>query len=223
MPRFSRVLSLLALLTLPSLAAAQTFLNVDAQSTDSNVHVTWMLQEGSHSPGYPEWTGFDVVRRSVGDCGPSVTVNSEPFPRTASNEYFEVPPPGKMYEYRVVFVDANRQPVSIPDCFDCQRFGYATFPAFSAPMVQGTLQDLGWALYVTNCPNMCFGPFYVSGPVMETLRQYAGTGQAVRFWGSASCGTLEGCSLAVDHYELAACGVTPTRRSSWGELKTLYR
>jgi hypothetical protein len=150
-------------------------------------------------------------------------VNAQPFPRQASNDYFEVPPPGKMYEYRVVFVDASRQQVTIPDCFDCQRFGYATFPAFSAPMVEGTLQDLGWAFYITNCPNTCFGPFYISGPVMDSLRPYVGTGQALRFWGTAGCGTLEGCSLQVESFELAACGPTPARRSSWGQVKTLYR
>src|SRR5262245_4185656 len=107
----ARALRLLALLLLPSLASAQTYLNVSAQSTASNVHVSWSLQEGSHPGGYPAWTGFDVLRRSVGECGPYATVNAQPFPRQASNDYFEVPPPGKMYEYRVVFVDENRQEV----------------------------------------------------------------------------------------------------------------
>ena len=38
------------------------------------------------------------------------------------------------------------------------------------PVTVGTLQDWGWALYVTPCANTCYHGFYFSGPWVDALR-----------------------------------------------------
>ena len=226
MPRALRCLALSACLSLASvsLCSADTFFTTDVHCGGPSIDVHWSLSESTHPPGYPNWTGIDVQRRPLPGCGPYVTVNPQPFPRVGGEyHYFDTVATGTMYEYRLIFVDANRQEVSVPDCYDCVRGGWGSCPNFSAPVTQGTLEDFGWALFLTPCPGSCYYYFYFEGPFVETLRPYAGNGTVVRLYGTPLCGTVEGCAIQVDHYELANCGVTPARRSSWGQVKTLYR
>jgi hypothetical protein len=202
-------------------------LRSSASCGDGNsITFTWTFTEHSGLPtGHPEWVGYDVYRRTVDDCGAFVRVNDSPYPRTQQSHghtLTEVPPSrATTYEYRLTFVDADRQEVDLGyDCYECARSSWASCPQLSAAVTHGTLEDHG-LLYVMPCG--CYTIGYIEGSAAEQLRQYAGTDQAVRIYGYINCGQTEGCAIFVDHYELAPCLATPARRASWGEVKAIYR
>ena len=223
--------ALLAGLYAVSLAGA---LSTSASCGGASISFSWTFYEDpTHPTGHPEWVGYDVTRRSLPQCGGPVVVTAAPFARvpgiTQSFTYTEWPPtPGTTFEYRVVLVDANRQPVYL-DPASCDLCGsasvnWASCPEFSAPLTQGTLLDLGWALLVQPCADGCYQSFYFSGARAAELRPYAGTGTVLRLFGSAVCGTVEGCAINIDHYDIASCGgPTPVHRASWGRVKAIYR
>lgn len=169
-----------------------------------------------------------MYRRTVDPCGAYVRVNDQPYPRGPtgdSHTYTEMPPAReRTYEYRVAFVDAHRQELDLGyDCFHCAKSGWASCPQFSAPVTHGTLEDWGWALLVRPCA-ACYLEGYISGSSAEDeLRQYAGTDEAVRIYGTVNCATTEGCAFLVDHYEFAACPATPVLHTSWGRVKAIHR
>ena len=222
--------SLIVLAGLHSAAHAGTYFTDASCGDSSHVTVHWTWYEDPQRPtGHPEWLGYDVLRRSLADCGSFVRVNAEPFVRipgaNQSYAYTEAPPASHTtFKYRVIPVDANRQEVSLgASCDLCAEDGWASCPDFSAPLTQGTLLDLGWALVVEPCVDGCHDSFYFSDPRASELRPYAGTDIALRFYGRAACGGVEGCSLEIDHYDLMPCGSTPTVRESWGHTKSVYR
>lgn len=184
-----------------------------------------------HPTEHPEWVGYDVLRRSLNGCSQFVRVNADPFPRVVGEShghtYTEVAPAaGTTYEYRVILVDAYRKEVFLGpgECECLAGIGWASCPSFSAPLTQGTLEDWGWALFVTPCPGTCYRSYYFEGPITEELRPFAGTTTAFRFYGSGYCGTLEGCAMGVARYEMAGCdAITAAPRTTWGRLKILYR
>ena len=137
----------------------------------------------------------------------------------------DVPPlPNVTYAYRVGFVDVARNVVSCAGiCGQCSRLARASAPAISAPITHGRLSDMGWALFITPCATGCYPSFYIEGPIVDELRPYAVSGEALRFWGTEACGTVEGCALEVDHYQVAGCDATPVRHPTWGQLKAIYR
>jgi hypothetical protein len=143
------------------------------------------------------------------------TVHTDPLP--ASNV---------TYEYLVVMVDAQRQDVGYPDVFNDDN-GFASCPAQSAPIATGTIDyDLGWAVQFSSCddsPCTLFG--YIEGPMAEELRPFTGTGTPLRLYGDVHCGTVEGCSIAVDRWEFGECGTTgvPPRLATLGRIKAAYR
>jgi hypothetical protein len=140
----------------------------------SRIDFSWTFYEDPQSPvAHPEWVGYDVYRRSLGNCGPSVRMNVDPFPRvvgaTHSYTYSDFSfSPGTTYQYLLVMVGANRQEVLLdPVSCDCgfgNRYGWASCPEFSGPLTQGTLMDWGWALYVQPCANSCYSGFYFTDP-----------------------------------------------------------
>src|SRR5437867_2535350 len=141
-----------------------------------------------------------------------------------SYTYVDVPPAQETtYEYRVILVDANRQQLDPGGlCGICASEAWVSCPENSAPLTHGTLYDEGWALFVIPCAGSCYPSLYF--PPRVDLRRYAGTDTTVRFYGRASCGSVEGCVMLIDHYEITPCDVsTPTRSSSWGHLKVIYR
>jgi hypothetical protein len=148
----------------PESRGSQTYLNVDAQSTASNVHVNWQLQEGE---SIRPTIRVDRFRRAAALGRRLRTVRHgetrSRFPRQASNDYFEVPRREDVRE-TVVFVDASRQQVTIPDCFDCQRFGYATFPAFSRRWSRARSRISAGRSTSRTARTRAFGPFYICGP-----------------------------------------------------------
>ncbi len=226
-------LALLAALgAAPRGASAYGYLNSYAACSDSTVVVfQWTFHDDPAAPAQAAWVGFDVVRRTVGDCSPYVRVNDQPFLRTPGAtevfEFVEPTPVGRaLLEYHVVPVDAARQPITPGpvECDGCAVPAYVTCPAATAPLTQGTVTDLGWAVMVMPCAGSCYTSFYVSHPDDALLRPYAGTSTVVRLFGTPACGTLEGCTLALDHFDLAPCDVVvPTLPSTWGRLKTRYR
>jgi hypothetical protein len=207
-------------------------LNASASCVDgSHITFTWSFYEDPFNPtGYPEWVGYDVLRRSVTGCGAFVRLNATPYPRTPgaseSFSYTETPPAsGTMYDYQVILVDASRQQLFPgPQTCDCVAHdGWASCPEFSAAITRGSLIDIGWALYIQPCPDACSQSFTISGPQADALRPYAGTGTVLRFYGQAACGSFEGCSLNLDRFDLGTCAPTPVRRSTWGSVKAIYR
>src|SRR5262249_8706017 len=193
------------------------------------VAVRWTFYEDpAHPTGHPEWVGYDVLRRSLSDCGDFVRVNAEPFARTPgqteSFAYSEVPPAtGTTFQYRVVLVDASRQQLAIiPACDLCAPNAWVSCPELSAPIAQGTLRDQGWALFIQPCAG-CYQSFYISGSRVDELRPYAVAGTVLKFYGRTTCGTVEGCALDLDHYEIAPCGPTPVALRTWGRVKAIYR
>jgi len=199
----------------------------------SSISVHWTFYDDPLNPvAYPEWVGYDVMRRSLSECGPYVRVNADPLPRvvgaTHSHVFTEAPPARRTtYEYRVIPVDAQRQPVIIDriSCDNCGlATGWASCPERSAPLTQGTLEDWGWTLFVHPCPDGCYPGFYLADhQAVVELRPYAGTGTTLSFYGRAACGSVEGCAISIDRYEEVPCGPTPVARPTWGRLKLVYR
>jgi hypothetical protein len=208
-------------------------LQVDAYCDGAGVvTVGWGFQDYPQYPaGHPEWVGYDIQRRSLDTCDPFVRVNAQPFVRipdvSQSFTYTETPPAtGITYEYRVILVDAGRNEVILhpAECECAGRDARVSCPEYSAPVTQGTLQDWGWAVFVVPCAASCYPSCYYDGPALDELRAYLGTGTVLRFYGSLGCGTVEGCSLFIDHYDLAPCStITAARPTTWGRMKVLYR
>jgi hypothetical protein len=201
--------------------------SIDGAPPDS-FYVIWTTYDLTGDPYlYPDWVGYDVLRRPVPGCGSFEQVNTDFIPRVFGTytHYFGGVPPSSatLYEYIVRPVDADHQPVSIPGfCAPC--VAYATCTPDATPFTIGTLTDLGWAVLVNPCPGTCYPAAYVEGPQADPLRPYAGTSTTVRLYGTANCGTVEGCALTLDHFDLGPCGgVVPAAASSWGRVKIRYR
>lgn len=181
----------------------------------------------------PEWVGWDVLRRPAGTCAPFERLNAQIFPRVVgqahSHTYVDTPPEAaQTYEYQAIPVDANRERLIMlmPDCEPpCVKPAWASCPAFSDPIVVGTLQDWGWALAIQPCPGSCYFGFYFgeNEDLVQELRDQGRVGTVVKLFGPGWCCGLEGGAMEVVAWEPGHCGITPARRTSWGELKTIYR
>ena len=231
MPRHLLLAIVSVVLVAPGTGAAQGY-NLSAYSTCASSDSLYVIWTASEPPGpnpYPDWVGYDVLRRMPTECGDwesFVRVNDQIIPRvvgTTHTFYFGegVPSTGTLYEYWVEPVDVNHEP-AYPCCGFCSPCNvFEICPPLSAPVTIGTLRDDGF-LWVDPCPGSCYPGAYIEGPIVDELRPYAGTGTAFRFFGGIGCGTTEGCSLSIDHWEITSC-VTPTATGSWGRLKTIYR
>ena len=206
--------------------SAYTTCAITSGDPDSS-YVIWTTYDVNSDPyAYPDWAGYDVMRRTLPGCDPEVRVNEEIIPRqvgmTHTRYFGDAAPSGTLYEYRVVPVNTDHQLVFIGGGFCSPCNAFVTCPPLSTPVTVGTLTDFGWALFINPCA--CYPGAYFEGPYANELRPYAGTNTAFRFFGSLGCGTVEGCSLGIDHWELApGCGIVPTAKRSWGSLKTIYR
>jgi len=196
----------------------------------TTITVHWNFYEDPMDPsGHPEWIGFDLMRRTTGDCSYFTRLNDQPFPRAlnqpASGSYDDPTADGfKSYEYRVVPVDAAHNPVALDvgDCEPCNQSVWASRTDAQAPATIGTLQDGGWALFLTPCNHGCWPAVYIENA--DALRQYADGSTIVGLYGVISCGSVEGCSLALDRFDINACDPPlPVRSTTWGGLKQLYR
>ncbi len=231
------VASLVILASLSAPARAGLLSTYATCDGSDNITVQWSFYEDPQNPvGHPEWVGYDVLRRSLDPCEPWTRVTATPYLRTPgiseSFTYVEAAPAAQTaYEYQVILVDAGRNPLLFPitecDCWN-GSFAWVSCPLFSAPLTQGTLTDGGWALYVNPCPGSCYSACYLEGPLApsleQELRSYLGTGTVLRFYGTLACGGVEGCGLRLNHFDVAPCGsVVPATRSTWGQIKVLYR
>jgi hypothetical protein len=225
--------SLLALTTYPAPVHGTGYLSTSATCDDNGqITLTWSWYENGTPVDRPDWVGYDVQRRSVADCGAFTRVNDTTFPRTVganhTHTYVEAAPATETtFEYRVIYVDANHQPVTMimpdRDPFSVEQ-AWVSSPDRSAPATEGLLSDWGWALGVDPCPQTCYQSLYFEDPTMVAeLRPLVGTGKSVRLFGRIGCGSVEGCYVTVSRYEVSDCIATPTRRSTWGALKLLYR
>ena len=212
---------LLLALLVPSLARADGAIFGGAVCGSGNtVDVQWTFLEDSPY-GHPEWVGYDVFRRAIDPCGAFVRLNADIIPRGDGNHsrsFTDTPPAsGVAYEYKVVPVDASRNPLSF---YGVLGDFFMSCPDGSAAIAHGTIEDIGWALLVHPCAESCGGGYIENPP--DDLQAYAGTGEAVRIFGHVGCGTVEGCAIQVDRFEPAACVPVPTEPTTWGNLKARY-
>jgi hypothetical protein len=229
MRRF-RLLAIVSLLVLTAGTAHAQYPFTSASAfcaAPDSFYVGWTTYDPTADPyAYPDWVGYDILRRAVPTCGGYETLNAEVVPRVfgTHTHYFGgvAPSPGTQYEYIVRPVDLDRQPVSIPGfCQPC--VGYETCTPLTTPFTAGTLIDAGWAVFVMNpCP--CYPAAYVENPQADAIRPYAGTGATLRLFGQAGCGTVEGCALNLEHFEVVpSCEITAASARTWGQVKIRYR
>lgn len=234
-PATLAAIALLLAFALAPAAARAGDLNSFATCTGpGQVSLTWEFWEyPGGAAGRPEWVGYDMMRRSVADCGEWVRLNPEIVPRVVGQTHGGVfvdasAGTAVTWEYRVVPVDAAHQPVIMlsPDCEPpCVPLSWASCPEASAPIVVGRVIEFGSPggfLFIEPCAGSCWGNFYVTGALLESVRPYAGTGTVLRLFGVGVCGSVEGCSVEVQSFELSNCAITPAPSSSWGRLKLRY-
>jgi hypothetical protein len=222
----------LALACLPVVVVAGP-LTTSAYCNGSQVVVAWSWYEDPMQPtGDPEWTGYDVYRRPMANCGTWVRVNATPFTRTmGASEAFDLtdtPPTAQGWTYEVRLVAADRSPAPFPEGITWDpawQLAYAACPETEVPIVRGTVSDTwGWTLTIVPCEASCWPFVYVMDyEGMLALQEYVG--QVVQVYGTISCGNMEGCSLDwIDHFVPTTCdSPVPVRRSTWGDVKALYR
>jgi hypothetical protein len=215
--------SLAMLVAASRTAQAQYVSAYTACAPPDSVYVIWLAYDPSPA-AYPDWVGYDVMRRVLPGCNDFVQANQAIIPRAGiTTIYFQelAPPAGSVVEYRVRAVDVNHQEQFIPGfCTPCQS--YLNCPQFSSPITVGTLISAGGFVYVTPCPGTCYPAPYLDPQTAAQLAPYVGTSTTFRFFGQVTCGGVEGCSMSVDHWETSTC-VTSTTVSSWGRIKTIYR
>jgi hypothetical protein len=220
------VASFALLASLASGARAQQYVSAYAAcSTTDSTYAIWLA--GDPDPtAYPNWVGYDVMRRVHPGCDDYVAANAAIIPRVAGYQtfYFQElnPSPGHEIEYRILPVDASHQQIFIPGfCAPCD--GYTACPVASVPITVGTLQELAQGfVYVIPCPGTCYPSAYLDQNTAAALAPYVGTNTTFNFFGHVGCGGVEGCGLQADRWEQTTC-VTPNKAASWGRLKTLYR
>jgi hypothetical protein len=226
------VFAAVALAVLSAAAHAGALSTSAAAASPTQILVQWSWWEDPAYPtGHPEWVGYDLYRRATGTCGDWVRLNPDVIARVPGQvqdlSFLDsTPATATAYQYQVRLVDVSRVQLFLlaPACYSpCSPPAFAMCPDLSAPLIEGTVTDWGWAVLVQGCQGSCWGGFYISNPAADALRPYAGTGQAVRVWGPSGCGSIEGCGMGLDHFELTACISTPARRTTWGALKSHYR
>jgi hypothetical protein len=225
----ARLLAVASILTLAAASrparAQSPYISAYGACAPESSYVVWSTIDFTQSN--PEWVGFDIMRRGLPGCDPYVRINPEIIPRIFDFGYtlgFAELSTGATAEYVVVPVDANRQPLNLGPqfCSPCNAFGNC--PPLSGPITVGTLQELATGfVYVIPCPGTCYPSAFFSGGVPPELAPYVGTNATFSFFGSVSCGGVEGCYFtSLDHWVTASC-VTPVATRSWGQLKTIYR
>jgi hypothetical protein len=207
----------------PAESRADGLLSPSAECSGNSIVVSWFYAE-STPVVFPDWVGIDIYRSSSDPCTAPVRINSDMLPRPANNgsgQFVDVTPsPLTAYTYSIVPVDQNRQQVNVLNC-DCNGVAVAACPSQQAAVVRGTLQDVGWAMFVTPCPGICSPISFVTDHLDE-LRPYAQAGTPLSLYGKVFCG-FEGCSVSLDHFEVAECGPVPTLPKTWGGVKARYR
>ena len=210
----------------PAAAHAGADISASATCNSGSVTLSWSYMETS-PVGLPDWAGYDVYRRAVEPCGPWVRLNADIIPRDFSGNHSRQFVDGSAtttaaYEYEVWPVDQNHVLVALPQCSECVGTTVASCPSLGAAMAHGTLEDLGWAMLIHACTSSC-SPASIIENNLDALRPYAGTGTALALYGTVACGGVEGCTLTLDHFDVADCGPVPILPGTWGSLKARYR
>lgn len=226
--------SLLLVIPAASSHASGTLQISPACGDGSQITIDWTWYEYLPT-GHPEWIGWDVLRRQVGDCGAYTRLNAESFPRGEGNQSYsltDTPPlSNRTYEYRCIPVDAeHREILDLNHFWTNERTAFITCPERSAPVVRGSLHGDAM-IFVDPCQNGCYEPFYLLFSYLDEhdpqgaqeLRSNVGSGVTFDLYGYAGCGSVEGCGFSVTGFERVACDAVPALPTSWGRLKVLYR
>lgn len=212
--------------TLPAHAQVPNQLNLGAVCSGDSISATLHVWDGGYGP---ELVGYDLYRRLLASCDPPVRLTEVPWSREPGQHFTRTyvdrgRPPGVAYEYAVVGVDANRQPVNLYSIYDPNGTWTTAYPSCgSAPIGHGTLLDMGWALLFTPCEGSCWIEAYMMDYYPPELRALADTGQAVLLVGAIGCGSIEGCEMAVESFTVLDCSVPVAPGRTWGEVKGFYR
>lgn len=222
----------------PVASAASGITEFEAHCSDSGIVVHFTYVEDPLQPtGHPEWTQFALhagsTFQTLPECLDFYGVTTLAYiPRTgATQSYTYVYHPESWnvtdyFDFSVEPVTATFQ--SIYGLFGA--YDRSGCPLETAPAVMGTIEDLGWAVITVPCLGYgCGGLALVKEPWASQLRPYAGTGQAMLLYGEVNCSPIPeagvGCNITLQHFELIDCPTlpVPARRSSWGQLKVMYR
>lgn len=220
-----------AIAATPLAAVASGQLHAIANAiSDTQIEIRWNWDE--HDPEYPvlqvQWVGYDLYRRDPAACSPWVRLNAEIIPRVPGVDHGGVwvdapPTPTTTWEYELRPVTAVRQQTMQlgSDCWMCPAKAWESAPKYAGPVTVGTLSSFyGIAVYVA--PHACwYQGMYFDGEDAERLRPYVDSGQAFRFYGDEGWwDPIDGIGISLERFEPVT---TPTVRSSWGQVKTIYR
>jgi hypothetical protein len=100
---------------------------------------------------------------------------------------------------------------------------WTSCPALSAPVTRGRLVDWGWTIAVQPCLEGCYAPAYLVAPWPAELDAYVGTQAVISLYGDMGCGSVEGCGVMVDHWQVGTCDIVPVAPATWGRVKIRYR
>jgi hypothetical protein len=161
-----------------------------------------------------------------------VRLNADIFPRVVGVDhggiFVDTPPaPSVTWEYEIRPVTAARKTAMAysSDCMaPCSPRMWESIPKLAGPVTVGTVgTDYGWGIHIAPYALECWSlGFYVSGTAADLLRPHLGSSQVFRFYGDEGfTDVIDGTELILDRFE--PLDPTPTARTTWGQLKTLYR
>lgn len=234
--RFSTPMHALLLLLVSGPALARSDLHLDGVRGPASVTLQIRVQDepGDWPIQNPELVGFDVFRTTTaldgnGRCSQqTVRLNADPFPRLAIPAYeHQLIDAGlaerTLYSYRVVPVDAERQPNY--HSYDFETWYSSESVNFGPALLgEGVFEGMWlWDLYVWACPGACGygGPARAlpqAGNVLDG-RYYRYYGSVEQYGGPLG-GVWRQVIEAVEPMECTTLAVEPT---NWGLLKTRYR
>lgn len=224
--------SLAAMFGIAASTAAQDFIGsagLGAECRESQVEVTFGVRVLGYGSGHPELVGFDLYRREADPCGAAIRLTDSPWPRELSSDFTHrltdaAIVPGRMYEYRVIGVDAGREALSGFDAwYDFGSFFTTWAGCGSDAVAHGGVRREGGFAYVETCPDACLVPHFTpleSWPA--EMEVYFGTGTPLILHADLLCGTVEGCWLRVRSFEVTPCTVS-VESTHWSQMKSLFR
>lgn len=226
-PVAASVLGLLASLGMAGAAAAQGFEGYIDFSAECSGGTIRLDLTGNDDGRRPDVVGFDIVRQVHGGCDSLVRITASPIARPQSGNFAlqfvdSDIANNVMYRYQAFGVDAARTTqVDLATIYvNSEGSDIAYAACGEALAAHGRLTVLGSAWHLETCPASCFPSIEVN-TLVPGLDALVGTGVAVRLYGNIAS-TLQGHRLFPSRFEIRSCG-TAVERSSWGDLKELYR
>jgi hypothetical protein len=198
-------------------------LHLYASCSHDSFNVLLSVEDGGLRP---DLVGYDVFRRPLGPCTVPNRITETPLARFPGSYFSHELRDGDValhtaYEYEVVGVDANRQPVSLYGVYNPGVVTIAYASCGPAPIAHGMLVDSDGRPYLEPCASSCYVEGFVEDLPAELL-PYVGSGVALLLTGELMCGTVEACHLHVTAATEQDCTVAVQPRT-WTHVKSTYR